>query len=88
MTFNEGYFSIKDKIKDIMANEEGKAMMDAFIAKMMESMSGGENQIEIPKGAMKMMGGFSIERIAKLVGDKIPTNVIVEINEALQKIKK
>ena len=88
MTFNEGYFSIKDKIKDIMANEEGKAMMDAFIAKMMESMASGENKMEIPKGAMKMMGGFSIERIAKLVGDKIPSSVIVEINEALQKIKK
>ena len=88
MTFNDGYFSIKDKIKDIMANEEGKAMMDAFIAKMMESMASGDSKIEIPKGAMKMMGGFSIERVAKLVGDKIPTNVIVEINEALQKIKK
>ena len=88
MTFKEGYFSIKDKIKDIMANEQGKAVMDAFIAKMMESMASGENKIEIPKGAMKMMGGFSIERIAKLVGDKIPASAIVEINEALQQVKK
>ena len=87
MTFKEGYFSIRDKIKDIMANEQGKAVMDMFIAKMMENMasSGG---MEIPKGAMKMLGSFSIERVAKLAGDKIPANSIVEINKVLQEIKK
>ena len=87
MTFKEGYFSIRDKIKDIMANEQGKAVMDMFIAKMMENMasSGG---MEIPKGAMKMLGSFSIERIAKLAGDKIPAGSIAEINKVLQEIKK
>ena len=86
MTYNEEYFSIKDKIKDIMANEKGKAVMDELIAKMMEQMA--SSGMEIPKGAMKMMGSFSIERIAKLVGDKIPSEVIVEINKTLQQIKK
>ena len=86
MTFNEGYFSIKDKIKDIMANEKGKAVMDELIAKMMEQMA--SSGMELPKGAMKMMGSFSIERIAKLVGDKIPSEVIVETNKTLQQIKK
>ena len=86
MTFNEGYFSIRDKIKDIMANEQGKQVMDMFIAKMMEQMSG--SGMDIPKGAMKMLGSFSIERIAKLAGDKIPAEGIVEINKVLQQIKK
>ena len=87
MTFNEEYFSIKDKIKDIMANEKGNALLTAMIEKMMSSLS--ENGgMSIPKGAMKMMMGFTIERIAKLVGDKIPMEVIIQINEELQKIKK
>ena len=86
MTFKEGYFSIRDKIKDIMANEQGKAVMDMFIAKMMEQMQG--SGMDIPKGAMKMLGSFSIERIAKLAGDKIPANSIAEINKVLQEIKK
>ena len=86
MKFNEGYFSIRDKIKDIMAHEQGKAVIDMFIAKMMEQVA--DSGMEIPKGAMKMLGSFSIERIAKLVGDKIPGEAIVEINKALQQIKK
>ena len=86
MTFNEGYFSIKDKIKDIMANEKGKEVMDKLIEKMLEQIA--SSGMELPKGAMKMMGSFSIERIAKLIGDKIPSDVIVEINKTLQQIKK
>ena len=86
MTFNEGYFSIKDKIKDIMANEKGKEVMDKLIEKMMEQIA--SSGMELPKGAMKMMGSFSIERIAKLIGDKIPSEVVVEINKTLQQIKK
>jgi hypothetical protein len=84
---NRDYFSIKDKIKDIMANPEGKKLIDSFIERMVSSLStnGG---MEIPKGAMKMMGGFSIERIAKMLSDKIPAEVVVEINTELQKIKK
>ena len=86
MTFNEGYFSIKDKIKDIMANEKGKEVMDKLIEKMLEQIA--SSGMELPKGAMKMMGSFSIERIAKLIGDKIPSEVVVEINKTLQQIKK
>ena len=83
---NRDYFSIKDKIKDIMANEEGARVMNVFIEKLMSTMSDGG--MELPKGAMKMMGGFSIERIAKMVSDKVPAEAVIQINEELQKIKK
>ena len=69
-----------------MANEEGAKVMNAFIEKMLATMSDGG--MKLPKGAMKMMGGFSIERIAKMLSDKIPAEVVLEINEQLQKIKK
>ena len=83
---NRDYFSIKDKIKDIMANDEGAKLMNSFIEKMMTQLNQGG--MELPKGAMKMMGGFSIERIAKMLSDKIPAEVVIEINNELQKIKK
>ena len=86
MTFDENYFSIRDKIKNIMANPEGKAVMDAFIAKMMSQMS--ESGMDLPKGAMKMLESFTIERIGKLAGDKFPAEGIAELNKVLQKIKK
>ena len=86
MTFNEGYFSIRDKIKNIMANPEGKVVMDQFINGMMEKMA--SSGMELPAGAMKMLESFSIERIGKLAGDKFPAESIAELNKVLQKIKK
>ena len=86
MTFDENYFSIRDKIKHIMANPEGKAVMDAFIANMMSKMA--DSGMDIPKGAMKMLESFTIERIGKLAGDKFPAEGIAELNKVLQKIKK
>ena len=87
LTFDRDYFSIKDKIKDIMANPEGAAVLDAFMKKMISSMASDSN-MKIPAGAEKMMGGFSIERIAGMLKDKVPFSIIAEVNVELQKIKK
>ena len=35
-----------------------------------------------------MLGGFSIDRISKMLKDKIPAGVVEEINAQLQQIKK
>ena len=82
------YFSIKDKIKDIMANPEGEALMNTFMEKMMSQMASREGGMDIPKGAMKMMLGFTIERIAKMAKEMIPEGAVSELNTELQKIKK
>lgn len=90
MTYNRDYLCIKDKIKEIMANEEGKKVLMGFMAQMQEQMKnfGGEGGVKLNDGMMKMMMGFTIERIAKLLGDKISPEVVYKINEQLQKIKK
>ena len=44
--------------------------------------------MELPAGMMKMMGSFSIERISKLAGDRLPAEAVAKINEGLQKCKK
>ena len=60
----------------IITNPEGKAVMDAFIANMMSKMA--DSGMDLPKGAMKMLESFTIERIGKLAGDKFPAESIEE----------
>ena len=88
MTFNRDYFSIKDKIKEIMAHPEGKAFMEAMMEKMVASMGGEVSGFKVTPSMMKMMGGFTLERISKMAGDKIPAELIAQMNVELQKIKK
>lgn len=87
--FPEGYFSIKDKLKDIMAHPEGKAVFDTILANMASGATDGEGQkMEMPKGMMKMMGAFTVQRLFKLAGDRVPQDALYNINCALNKIKK
>ena len=86
LTFDENYFSIKDKIKNIQADPEANKVLQGFIdAFVAEAKKMG---MELPAGMMKMMGSFSIERISKLAGDRLPAEAVAKINEGLQKCKK
>jgi len=87
-TYNRDYFCIKDKIKEIMAHPEGKALIEGMIKKFSENMGGEVAGFKISPAMMKMMGGFSIDRIAKMVPDKMPAEMVYEVNQALQQIKK
>ena len=88
MTFNRDYFSIKDKIKEIMAHPEGKVFMEAMMEKMMSQMGGEVSGFKVTPGMMKMMQSFTLERIGKMAGDKIKPEMIAQMNVELQKIKK
>ncbi|MDY4889549.1 MAG: hypothetical protein SO135_07410 [Sphaerochaetaceae bacterium] len=43
---------------------------------------------KINPGMMKMIGGFTIERMIRMAGDKIDKAMVVELNKALNKIPK
>lgn len=91
--FPEGYFSIKDKLGDIMATEEGEALINSLmdrVIKMMMSGPDGEakGEVKISKGMMKLASSMTIERIAGLAGDKVTADMLFEVNEMLNKIKK
>lgn len=45
-------------------------------------------EIKIPKGMLKLVGGMTIERIAGMAGDKVTPEILFEVNEMLNKIKK
>ncbi len=83
LTFNEGYFSIKDKLGDIMKTPEG----DEFISQMLEKVTQQMN-MNVSKGMLNMAKGFTIEKIFGMAGGNLPQSVKIWVNEQLQQIKK
>ncbi len=90
----EGYFSINDKVADIIknlkANEALTEMMDAAM-----SGAGEENQKSVMgmmTGAMaEMLGGFTALRLSSLMGTMgavYTKEILLSANEKLNKIKK
>ena len=96
----EGYFSLNDKIGDILATEAGKQMFMALAGKALGMGAGADNG-EKPKAAgfeigpdmMGMMGGFTFLRFINLAGSMLleskPTKeMLLGLNAELNKIPK
>ena len=88
MTFDRDYFSIKDKMKTIMAHPQGKALLEQMMAAMMPKEGAEVAGFKVSDGMLKMMMNFTIERMAKMAGKMFPQEALVRINQALQQIKK
>ena len=95
----EGYLSINDTISDIMATMQGKMILGAMMMSMMKQMSkgsddGGNSMAEMAKGegAKQMMGGFTVLRLAGMIGGfmniEITKEQLLDLNKKLNKIKK
>ena len=88
----EGYFSLNDKLGDIMATFKGKALFAGFAAKIMSQMKrDGAAGFEIGEDMMKMMNGFTVLRLTNLMGTAGVTftkEQLLDLNEKLNKIKK
>ncbi|MBR4040675.1 MAG: glycoside hydrolase family 2 protein [Clostridia bacterium] len=90
----DGYFSLNDKLSDIMANPQGQQLFAGMMKKMMAS--GGENSMmgagfEITPQLMQMMGGFTVVRLMGLMGAanvKVTKEQLLGLNAMLNKIKK
>lgn len=89
----EGYFSLNDKLSDIMATVQGKMIFAAMMGKMMGSMSDGGKAagFDITPDMMQMMGGFTVLRLTSLMGTanvNMSKEQLLELNAKLNKIKK
>ncbi len=88
----EGYFSINDKLSDIMASPEGAAFVKGLAAQMMKGIGNTEMGEEAFGGAMmQMMGGFTVLRLTSLMGAanvKFSKEDLLGLNAMLNKIKK
>ncbi len=91
--YPEDAFSIKDKLGDVMANEEGERFVMSLIDRVIAIMTAGAPEgekggMKINKGLIRLVSGMPIERIASMAGDKVTTEMLYEINVELNKIKK
>ena len=83
----EGYFSLNDKLEDIMASKEGSA----FFIQVFQQMAGGNVAVDENPGMMQMMGSFTVLRLVSLMGTagaKITKEQLLGINAQLNQIKK
>ena len=85
----EGYFSLNDKMSDIMMTPQGMAMFQ----QMMGGMAGKKAMgFEMNEGMMSMMGGFTMLRLITLAGGmmdmKMTKEQLLGLNAQLNQIKK
>ncbi len=93
ITEREGYFSLNDKMGDVMKAPEGMMLF----AGIMKELMGGEKAsslaagFELNEGMMQMMNGFTILRLTTLLGTagiKFTKEQLLEMNAQLNQIKR
>ncbi len=99
VTEKEGYFSLNDKLSDIMSCTRGKIWFAKFGLKMKKMMSAGKPKgkkaeamgFELSDDMMKMMGGFTVLRLSSMVGMmniSFTKEDLLKMNAQLNRIKK
>ena len=90
--YPKGYFSIKDKMGDLMANAEAAALMGKMMAAAAGSGgAGGAMMSSMGEMSEEMMGFMRMMRLSdalKMAGDAVPLQLKLQINQALNQIKK
>ena len=96
ITAPEGFYSLNDKLSDIMMSEQGRAFFGGMMRKMMSSLGDGAASAMgegamMGEGLMKMMGGFTVIRMTSLMGAaniNITKEQLLGLNAMLNQIPK
>lgn len=94
ITEPEGYYSLNDKISDIIKTEQGKKLFVGMMDGIMSQMGGGDGEKSAAgqDKLMQMMGGFTVIRMMNLMGTagggKITKETLLELNAQLNQIKR
>ena len=84
----EGLFSLNDRIGDICAVPQGKAVIDELLSKFSGGTAAG---FEITDGMREMMNGFTVLRMTSLMGTtgtSLDKEALLSLNQKLNQIKK
>ena len=95
----EGYFSLNDKMGDVIATVRGKMLFMGLMGKMLGGKKDGEGGgtmkaagFDVTPDMMSMMNGFTVLRLLTLMGGmmdvKFTKEELLELNAKLNKIKK
>ena len=92
ITAPEGYFSLNDKLGDILACPQGIGLFMSLMSQFKGAMSGEKMAgFEMSEGMMKMMGGFTLIRLSNMLGTagiKVTKEQLLALNAQLNQIKK
>ncbi|MDO4331401.1 MAG: glycoside hydrolase family 2 TIM barrel-domain containing protein [Eubacteriales bacterium] len=93
ITAPEGYFSLNDKMSDILASEAGRGLFAGMMAAISQGGEGGAKAagFEMNEGMMQMMGGFTVLRLTSMLGTagiKMTKEQLLLMNAELNKIPK
>ena len=97
ITMPEGYFSINDKVSDIMSTVRGKMVFMKLAADLMAQMPKDKNGktggtgFELNSSLFEMIGSFTILRLSGMMGManiSITKEQLLDLNAQLNKIKK
>ena len=94
ITEREGYFSLNDKMGDVMSSPEGMQLFGSIMKKLMTVGDGADSMaagFEMNEGIMQMMNGFTVIRLTSLLGTagiKFTKEQLLEMNAQLNQIKK
>ena len=91
ITAPDGYFSLNDKLSDILACPAGAQLFAGMMAQMQSAAGGMAAGFEMNEGMMQMMGGFTVIRLTNLLGTagiQVTKEQLLGLNAALNQIKK
>ena len=96
ITEPEGYFSLNDKVGDIMATLRGKLLFAMLAKRIMangkKSTKSHSMNFKIDGAMMEMMGGFTVIRLLNMAGGMLDLGLdkeaLLDINRKLNKIRK
>ncbi len=92
ITTPDGYYSLNDKIGDIMNRPEGRQVMEAVFHQVNPPEGGGKLMgFQMNEGMMKMMEGFTVIRLMNLMGAagiEVTKEQLLNLNAQLNHIKK
>ena len=96
ITEPEGYFSLNDKIGDIMKNPQGQALFGGLLAQLMPKGEDGKpaevmGGFEMNDAMMSMMGGFTVLRLSGMIGTmgiNLTKEQLLDLNAKLNQIPK
>ena len=91
ITAPEGYFSLNDKLQDILTKPEGKQVFLEFTSTLNGIMGTDNNDFMQQENMMQMLGSFTVLRLVGLLGAgnvTITKEQLLELNQKLNQIKK
>ncbi len=88
MNCPEGYYSIQDVMADIRKSPEGEKILDDTINYVKSKRGDVAKNVKQSKSMKRIMDAMTAEELIKQAGGSIPKSMVVEINKALNQIKK